>query len=62
MPQNNCDLATRSEEPNAKNRPRLQDLTIHAPDGRIGTVQDFYFDDVTWAIRYWQREAERTQV
>jgi hypothetical protein len=25
---------------------------IHARDGQIGHVEDFLFDDVTWAIRY----------
>jgi len=30
----------------------LKDYTIHATDGNIGHVKDFYFDDETWAIRY----------
>jgi hypothetical protein len=30
----------------------LRDFTIHATDGELGTVNDLYFDDVTWAIRY----------
>jgi hypothetical protein len=25
---------------------------LHASDGEIGHVQDFYFDDKTWAVRY----------
>lgn len=31
---------------------RMQDLTIHASDGEIGRVEEFYFDDETWTIRY----------
>lgn len=30
----------------------LEDFSMHALDGEIGSVQEFYFDDVTWAIRY----------
>ena len=30
----------------------LKDLTIHATDGELGTVDEFYFDDETWGIRY----------
>ncbi|MEO8338557.1 MAG: PRC-barrel domain-containing protein [Nitrospirota bacterium] len=30
----------------------LKGLVIRAPDGEIGTVDDFLFDDETWAIRY----------
>ncbi len=30
----------------------LQDLNIVATDGAIGEVEDLYFDDQTWAIRY----------
>jgi hypothetical protein len=30
----------------------LKGFVIHATDGAIGTVDHFYFDDVTWAIRY----------
>ena len=30
----------------------LRDLTIHATDGELGTVDEFYFDDETWGIRY----------
>lgn len=30
----------------------LTGYDIEATDGRIGTVQDFYFDDETWTIRY----------
>jgi hypothetical protein len=25
---------------------------LHAVDGEIGAVEDFYFDDVSWAVRY----------
>jgi hypothetical protein len=30
----------------------LKDYTIHATDGNIGHVKDFYFDDKRWVIRY----------
>jgi hypothetical protein len=30
----------------------IEGLTIHATDGEIGTVENFYFDDETWAVRY----------
>jgi sporulation protein YlmC with PRC-barrel domain len=30
----------------------LRSYTIHATDGDIGTVDDLYFDDEDWAIRY----------
>ena len=34
---------------NARN---LKGFAIRATDGEIGTVDQFYFDDETWAIRY----------
>jgi hypothetical protein len=34
---------------NAKN---LHGFKIHAIDGELGTADQFYFDDETWAIRY----------
>ena len=30
----------------------LKGLTVHATDGELGTVDQFYFDDESWAIRY----------
>ena len=27
-------------------------FTIRATDGELGTIDEFYFDDETWAIRY----------
>ena len=30
----------------------LKGFVIHATDGKIGTVDQFYFDDDTWGIRY----------
>jgi hypothetical protein len=30
----------------------LKDLSIHASDGEVGSVEEFYFDDQTWTIRY----------
>jgi hypothetical protein len=30
----------------------LKDFAIRATDGELGTVEDIYFDDETWAIRY----------
>ncbi len=34
------------------NASHLNGLTIRATDGDLGTVDDLYFDDETWAIRY----------
>ena len=31
---------------------RFYNETLHALDGEIGHVKDFYFDDQKWAIRY----------
>jgi hypothetical protein len=30
----------------------LTGLAVHATDGELGTVKEFYFDDENWAIRY----------
>jgi hypothetical protein len=30
----------------------LKDFVIHATDGELGSVDQLYFDDETWAIRY----------
>ena len=30
----------------------MSDFKVHAIDGDIGEVQDFYFDDARWTIRY----------
>jgi hypothetical protein len=30
----------------------VKGLAIHATDGELGTVEEFYFDDETWTIRY----------
>lgn len=30
----------------------LRGYTLHATDGDIGTVADFYFDDARWTVRY----------
>lgn len=35
-----------------RNAGHLKGLTIRATDGDMGEVEDFYFDDETWAIRY----------
>src|SRR5277367_5574678 len=35
-----------------KSTSHMKDLTIHASDGEIGMVHEFYFDDETWVIRY----------
>jgi uncharacterized protein YrrD len=35
-----------------RNAKDLQGLTIRATDGELGTVDQIYFDDDTWAIRY----------
>ena len=34
------------------NTAHLKGLAIHARDGALGTVEDFYFDDDTWGVRY----------
>jgi len=34
------------------NASQLKGLVIRATDGELGTVDQFYFDDDTWAIRY----------
>ncbi len=34
------------------NASKLKGLTIHATDGDLGSVDEFYFDDETWAVRY----------
>ncbi|MGO9259347.1 MAG: PRC-barrel domain-containing protein [Bryobacteraceae bacterium] len=34
------------------NATHLKGLAIRATDGELGTVDEFYFDDETWAIRY----------
>ncbi len=34
------------------NTTNLKGFTIRAKDGDLGAVDDFYFDDETWAIRY----------
>jgi hypothetical protein len=35
-----------------RNVAHLKGFTIRARDGEIGTLDQFYFDDETWAIRY----------
>lgn len=30
----------------------VKDLKIHATDGEIGSVDYFFFDDITWTVRY----------
>ncbi|MGA3213805.1 MAG: PRC-barrel domain-containing protein [Terriglobales bacterium] len=30
----------------------IEGLTIQATDGQLGTVEEFYFDDESWGIRY----------
>jgi hypothetical protein len=35
-----------------RNITQLKGLTIRAKDGEIGTLDQFYFDDESWAIRY----------
>ena len=35
-----------------RNVNHLKGFAIRATDGEIGTVEQFYFDDETWAIRY----------
>jgi uncharacterized protein YrrD len=40
------------EENMLRNVQRLIGNRIHATDGELGTVAEFYFDDETWTIRY----------
>jgi sporulation protein YlmC with PRC-barrel domain len=35
-----------------RNLEQLLGFAVHATDGKIGKVEDFYFDDHTWRIRY----------
>lgn len=35
-----------------KNLKDLQGYALRATDGDVGTVKDFYFDDVHWTVRY----------
>jgi hypothetical protein len=35
-----------------RNGKQLKGFAIRAKDGELGKVEEFYFDDVTWAIRY----------
>ena len=35
-----------------RNSNELKGMTIHAKDGEIGKVDQFFFDDEAWAIRY----------
>jgi hypothetical protein len=39
-----------------RNAKDLHAFTIRATDGEIGTIDQFYFDDETWAIRYFTVE------
>ena len=34
------------------NTKNLKGFAISASDGKLGTVEEFYFDDASWAIRY----------
>ena len=35
-----------------RNLNEVRGIAIHAVDGNIGSVDDFYFDDERWAVRY----------
>src|ERR1700690_3795184 len=35
-----------------RNLAKLKGVAIRAKDGEIGTLEQFYFDDESWAIRY----------
>ncbi len=39
------------------NADHLKGMSIHAKDGEAGIVDQFYFDDETWVIRYFTAEA-----
>jgi hypothetical protein len=34
------------------NSKELKGLSVRAEDGELGTIQEFYFDDNTWVVRY----------
>ena len=42
-----------------RNTTHLKGFAIRATDGELGTVDQFYFDDETWAIRYLMVEHRR---
>jgi hypothetical protein len=35
-----------------RNARQLENFVVHAADGELGTVDELYFEDETWAIRY----------
>ena len=43
---------TGQETPSLRSIKQLYGDTLHALDGEIGRVKDFYFDDQNWVIRY----------
>src|ERR1017187_3371293 len=45
-------IASGGQKPMLTNATQLKGFVIRATDGEIGTVDEFYFDDETWAIRY----------
>ena len=45
--------ATLGEKNMLRNVQRLIGNRIHASDGELGTVAEFYFDDETWTIVIW---------
>jgi hypothetical protein len=49
-----CACSDRREEakPMLRNSSHLKGLVIRAMDGDLGTVEDLYFDDQSWTIRY----------
>jgi uncharacterized protein YrrD len=38
------------------NTTHLKGFVLRAKDGELGTVDQFYFDDKTWSIRYFPVE------
>jgi hypothetical protein len=42
----------KEDKPMLRNVTHLKGFAIRATDGEIGTVDQFYFDDESWAIRY----------
>src|ERR1017187_10522195 len=45
-------IASGGQKPMLTNATQLKGFVIRATDGELGTVDEFYFDDETWAIRY----------
>ena len=52
----------KENNPMLRNVNHLKGFAIQATDGEIGTVDQFYFDDESWAIRYLVVKIELIQI